>query len=276
MSSRVCVQNVVQNSMKAKDIMAAIEAVAPLQLQEEYDNAGLQCGNPLREVTRVLTCLDVTEAVVQRAVAEGVEMIVSHHPLLFRPVKSISAEGDYISRCLYSALTHDIVIYAAHTNLDNAPMGVNKMMADMLGLQAQRPLSPIPASRLAGLDADFAAACGSGMIGNLPQPISTDAFLRLVSERFGANAVRLNNDMLSTRPQTIDRVALCGGAGGDFIADAERQGADAYLTGEVGYHRMFGHPDILLVEAGHYETEHEVASLLSDIIRPLGVDMLTW
>jgi len=261
--------------MKAKDIMAAIEKIAPRQLQEDYDNAGLQCGDPARVVTKVFCCLDVTEEVVHRAISMGAEMIVSHHPLLFRPIKSISAEGDYISRSLYLALTHDIVLYAAHTNLDNAPMGVNKMIADRLGLLDQQPLAPVPAERLAGLDSAFAQACGSGMIGVLPHEMSVDAFLAMVRERFSANAIRLNNDMLATRPKSIRKVALCGGAGGDFISDAERQGADAYLTGEVGYHRMFGHADILLVEAGHFETEHEVVNLLAGFIESLGVEVET-
>ncbi|MDO4496422.1 MAG: Nif3-like dinuclear metal center hexameric protein [Bacteroidales bacterium] len=258
--------------MKAKDIMAAIEQIAPRQLQEDYDNAGLQCGNPQREVKKVLCCLDVTEEVVKQAIDQNFEMIVSHHPLLFRGVKCISAEGDYISRCLYGALTHDIVIYAAHTNLDNAPMGVNKMMADLLGLCQQQPLAPLPLARLAGLDASFAAECGSGMIGDLPHAMSADDFVSLVKETFSSDAVRLNTDMLATRPKTIRRVALCGGSGSEFIADAERQGADAFLTGEVGYHRMFGHPDILLVEAGHFETEHKVAHLLATIIKDLGIE----
>lgn len=260
--------------MKAKDIMAAIEAVAPRQLQEEYDNAGLQCGNPSREVSRVLTCLDVTEAVVQKAIAAGAEMILSHHPLLFHGLKCISAEGDYIGRCVYLALSHDIVIYAAHTNLDNAPMGVNKMMADKLGLTQQQPLAALPSSRLEGLDATFAAGCGSGMIGMLPQTMSVEEFLQLVRNCFSTDAIRLNTDMLETRPTSIRKVALCGGAGSDFIADAEHQGADAYLTGEIGYHRMFGHPNILLVEAGHFETEHEVSNLLAEIVRSLGVEVM--
>lgn len=258
--------------MVAQQIIDAIERVAPLQLQEDYDNAGLQCGNPQRGVSRVLCCLDVTEAVVEEAIAIHAEMVVSHHPLLFRPVRQISAQGDYISRTLYKALTHDIVIYAAHTNLDNAPMGVNRMMANALQLEDQKPLAPLPVGRLTGLDPEFAAGCGSGRIGFLPQPLSAEDFVQLVRSRFAADAIRLNNDALSERPSVIRKVALCGGSGGDFIADAEREGADAYLTGEVGYHRMFGHSSVLLVEAGHFETEHEVSELLAQLVRSLDVE----
>lgn len=252
--------------MIAKEIMAAIEKAAPLQLQEDYDNAGLQCGNPQREIQRVLTCLDITEAVVRQAIETGCQMIVSHHPLLFRPVKCISAEGDYISRCLYLALTHDLVLYSAHTNLDNAPEGVCQKMGERLNLVGIRPLAPLPAGRLSGLSPDFAANCGSGIIGQLPTAMSGREFVALVRRQFESDAIRINADAPELLDREIRTVALCGGSGSEFIPDAERQGADVYLTGEIGYHRLFGHDRILLVEAGHYETEHHVGEWLRDLI----------
>lgn len=255
-----------------KDLMHAIEAVAPLQLQEEYDNAGLQCGNTNATVQKVMCCLDVTEAVVQAAIEQQCQLIVSHHPLLFLPIKSITTEGDYIARALYQAISHGIAIYAAHTNLDNAPEGVNQMMADLLGLKQQTILASLPEERLKNLPPDFAARCGSGRIGLLPEAMPVHEFVELVGKTFESNAIRVNTDFPTTLPTIISKVALCGGAGSDFIADAERAGADAYITGEVGYHRMFGHPDILLVEAGHYETEHKVAYLLKQLLEPLGVE----
>lgn len=255
-----------------RDLMQVIEAVAPLKLQEEYDNAGLQCGDPAAQVQRVLCCLDVTEAVVNAAIEQHCQFIVSHHPLLFMPVKSVTSVGNYISRCLYLAISHGIAIYAAHTNLDNAPEGVNQMIADCLGLQQQQILAPIPAERLIGLEADFATRCGSGRVGILPHSLSREEFVQLVKERLHVDAIRINIDSPETLPSIISKVALCGGAGSDFIADAERVGADAYLTGEVGYHRMFGHSDLLLVEAGHYETEHQVVYLFKQMLEPLGVE----
>lgn len=252
--------------MIAREIMTAIEKAAPLQLQEEYDNAGLQCGNPQREVRRVLTCLDITEAVVRQAIETGCQMIVSHHPLLFRPVKCISAEGDYISRCLYLALTHDLVLYSAHTNLDNAPEGVCRKMGERLNLSDIHPLATLPSTRFAGLSPDFAANCGSGVIGQLPKAMSGREFVELVRTRFESDAIRINADAPELLEREIRTVALCGGSGSEFIPDAEQQGADVYLTGEIGYHRLFGHDRILLVEAGHYETEHLVGEWLRDII----------
>lgn len=260
--------------MIAKDIINAIEKVAPRQLQEDYDNAGLQCGDPSQEVNRVLCCMDVTEQVLDEAVALGCQMVVSHHPLLFRGTKCVSpAASDYVSRCLYLAIRRGIVLYAAHTNLDNAPYGVNYVLASRLGLTRLMPLADLPASRLAGLEKsgwsnEMLQMAGSGLIGELPEPMTGTDFLSHVASRLETKSLRYNQDYTPSPADCIVcKVAICGGSGSDFIADAERQQADAYITGEIGYHRLFGHPDLLLIEAGHYETEQHTAALLAGIIQ---------
>ena len=253
---------------QAKDIMKAIEAMAPLQLQEDYDNAGLQCGNPSQEVARVLCCMDVTERTLDEAKAEGCQMIVSHHPLLFRGLKKVSAEGDYISRCVYRAIREGIVLYAAHTNLDNAPRGVNQKMIEMLDCQVENihPLESLPVDRLHNLPVDFARECGGGKVFELTEPIEIEAFRSKVAKIFTADSCNTNNDYTPNPGKLIRRVAICGGAGGFLIGQAERLGADAFVTGEIGYHHMFGHPDICLIELGHWESEQYTVDLLCDII----------
>jgi len=242
----------------AKEIMKAIEAVAPIQLQEDYDNAGLQCGDPNQEITRVLCCMDVTERIIDEAKALGCQMIVSHHPLLFRGLKKISAEGDYISRCVYRAIKEDIVLYAAHTNLDNAAEGVNMKMVEKLCYEVEevQPLVPI----------DIESQTGSGKIFDLKSPISLKEFKSKVAQVFKADSCNTNNDYDFDDTKLVKRIALCGGAGVDFIRDAERQKADVYITGEIGYHRMFGHPSICLIELGHWESEQYTVELLNEII----------
>ena len=247
---------------KVKDIVSVIEHIAPLRLQEDYDNAGYQTGDPDSEVTDVLTCLDITEATVDEAVSIGAQLIVSHHPLLFRPIRRITP-GDYISRTIIKAIRAGITLYSAHTNLDNAYNGVNYKMAEVLGLGNARPLAPIPSDKTAGIE--NAEMCGSGIIGTLPTPMSADAFIAKVRDVFKAETIRTNRQSLIAEP-TISKVALCGGSGAEFIGDAERKGADVFLTGEIGYHRFFGHEEILLIEAGHYETEQYTCNLLKDII----------
>lgn len=239
--------------MNVQDIAKIIETVAPLSLQEGYDNSGLQCGNPQQEVCRVLTCLDVTEQVIEEAHIKDCQMIVSHHPLLFRGTKCINPQHDYISRCLFLAIRYGIALYAAHTNLDNAYGGVNYRLGEVLGLSDVRPLVPVADSGM----------CGTGLVGVLKQPLGRDQFVAFIKERLGCLTVAHNNG----GPDVIGRIALCGGAGSDFIADAERAGVDAYLTGEARYHEYFGHPDVMFLTAGHFQTEQYTVGLLADIIR---------
>lgn len=157
---------------KLKEIANALEMFAPLPLQDGYDNAGLQIGLTDAEVTGVLLCLDVTEQIIDEAVASGCNLIVSHHPLLFRPLKRITG-SNYVERCVIKALSKGIAIYSAHTNLDNAAGGVNYRIAQKIGLKNIRILQPkenallklavyVPTSHADTVrDALFAAGCGA-------------------------------------------------------------------------------------------------------------------
>lgn len=131
-----------ENTMlKIKDILAAIEQYAPLPLQDDFDNAGLQVGDTSQPATGALLTLDVTEAVIDEALAEGCNLIIAHHPLAFRAFKSLTG-STYIERCMMKACKYDLVVYAAHTNLDNAVGGVNYRLAELIGLENVRILSP--------------------------------------------------------------------------------------------------------------------------------------
>lgn len=231
---------------KVQDIITPIEAIAPKDLQESYDNVGLQCGTLTQNVNRILTCIDITEAVIDEAIAQGCQMVVSHHPLIFRGVKNLVPENSYINRTLIKAIKNDIVLYCAHTNLDNAVGGVNYKIAVVLGMTDVRPMNE------------------GGVIGSLSVSLSPIEFIKTVKEKFQAERVCSNiGEYLN---KEIKRVALCGGSGAEFIADAESLGADAFLTGEIKYHNYFGHSTLLLVEAGHYETEQYTKQLLKEII----------
>jgi dinuclear metal center YbgI/SA1388 family protein len=127
--------------MYIKDILGEIEQYAPLPLQEGFDNAGIQVGNVNLPATGALLCLDVTEAVVDEAIDKGCNLIISHHPLVFKPLKSLTG-NTYIERCIIKACKHDVVIYSAHTNLDNAALGVNYHLGQLIGLRQMRILSP--------------------------------------------------------------------------------------------------------------------------------------
>jgi dinuclear metal center YbgI/SA1388 family protein len=127
--------------MKIKEIVSALERFAPLPLQDGFDNAGLQIGLTDAEATGALLCLDVTESVIDEAIALRCNMVISHHPLIFKGYKSITGK-DYVERCILKAIKNDIVIYSAHTNLDNAQGGVNYKIAEKLGLDHVEILDP--------------------------------------------------------------------------------------------------------------------------------------
>ena len=161
--------------MKIKEIVSALERFAPLPLQDGFDNAGLQIGLTDAEATGALLCLDVTEAVLDEAIALGYNLVISHHPLIFKGYKSITGK-DYVERCILKAIKNDIVIYSAHTNLDNAQGGVNYKIAEKIGLKNVRVLEAkenallklvtfVPATRAEEVRTALASA-GCGCIGN--------------------------------------------------------------------------------------------------------------
>lgn len=236
--------------MRLKEIVAALERLAPLRLQDEWDNSGLQVGFPESEISGILVCLDITEAVVDEAVAKGANLIVSHHPLLFKPLRQVS-DATYQQRCVVRALSAGISIYSAHTSLDNAPGGVNHRIAQLLGLQDLRWLVP-----LAGEDA------GSGLVGVLPQPETDQAFFARVKRLFGVQCLRHS----ATDGRQIRRVALCGGAGAFLLRDAIAAGADCFLSGEFHYHDYFENGGVLLCELGHYQSEQYTRDLLQEYL----------
>ena len=239
-------------NMKAKQVFDALEQYAPLPLQDSYDNAGLQIGlTAEQEVTGALLCLDVTEAVIDEAERMGCNLIVAHHPLLFRGLKSITGRS-YVERCVIKAIQKGIGIYAAHTNLDNAEGGVNYRIAEKLGLE-----------NLTFLDAKPGVTAGAGVVGELPMAEDEQSFLHRVKTLFSIQCIRHNQ--LCGRE--IRRVALCGGAGGFLLPNAIAQGADAFLTGEMRYHDYFGHEgDLLIAEMGHYESEQYTVDLLTEVL----------
>lgn len=230
--------------MKIKEIVCALERFAPLPLQESYDNAGLQVGLTEAEASGALLCLDVTEEVIQEAVDMGCNLIVAHHPLLFRGVKRVS-DATQVERCLRMAVKNDICIYAAHTNLDNAEDGVNYKMAEKLGLMDVVPLE------------------GGGVLGYLMAEEDSLAFLQRVKDVFRVESLQHNE--LLRRP--IQSVALCGGAGSFALDAAIEQEADAFLTGEMGYHQFFGHEQqIQIGVTGHFQSEQFTTEIFQQII----------
>ena len=240
--------------MKIKQVLCALEQFAPLPLQESWDNAGLQVGLTEAEVSGALLCLDVNEQVIDEAIAKGCNLIVSHHPLLFRGLKQISG-ANYVQRCIIKAIKNDIVVVSMHTNMDNAKYGVNWKIAEKLGLT---DVNFFAAKSVDGIEA------GSGVIGHFPQPMQAENFIQLLKARFQVSCVQCN--AILSRP--IKKVALCGGAGDFLLDDAVSLGADAFITGEMHYHQYFDYEQkIQICVIGHYQSEQYTSEVFRDIIQ---------
>jgi dinuclear metal center YbgI/SA1388 family protein len=238
-----------------QDICDLIESFAPLNLQESYDNAGLLVGKPEWVLNGVLIALDVTEPVINEAIEHGCNLIISHHPLIFKGIKQLTGVGR-VNTCLIKAVKHDMAIYAGHTNVDAVLNGVNGMIADKLGLVNTRILVPVQTDT-AGNPA------GPGLIGDLVDPMDELSLMEQIKARFCCASLQYSK--LTGRP--VKTVAVCGGSGSEYLEAARRAGATVFFTGEAKHHEFFTDGlEILLVVAGHFETEQFTKQLFFDLI----------
>ncbi|MBR5093760.1 MAG: Nif3-like dinuclear metal center hexameric protein [Oscillospiraceae bacterium] len=227
------------------DIFSCLCELAPLELQMSFDNSGFLVGRGEREVHRALLSLDIVPDVIQEAADLGAELIISHHPLIFKPLKALTAGGEGEKALRMAEL--GISAICMHTDLDIAEGGVNDVLIRLLG-----------AEPLEALDSE-----GCGRIGELPEPMDLAAFLTLCKKRLQAPGLRY---VASGRP--VWRLAVMGGAGGDALACAIAKGCDTYVTADVKYHVFLeaAEQKITLIDAGHFCTEQPV---IPDLARRL-------
>lgn len=245
--------------MKTAELIRRMNATFHPECQENYDNSGFLIGDPECTVTGVLTALDLTEAVAEEAVAKGVNLIVTHHPVIFGGLKHITPDTT-AGRIVLRLVKSGVAVYAAHTNLDNLKVGVNGILAANLGLEECRILRP-----QAG-DPDI----GAGLIGTLPHPVPTAQFLAMVKELLHLPAMRVGVGALDIRA-IVRQVAICGGAGSFLIGDAITARADVYLTGDLKYHDFQkAERQLVLADIGHYESEQPTRGLLAGAVDALG------
>lgn len=221
-----------------RDILEFTETFAPLNTAADFDNCGVLAGNTKQKVTKVLLALDITKSVVEEAKKLGAELIISHHPVIFSPLKSLSSES-----VPYLLAKYDITALCLHTNLDIAETcGVNICLADTLKLSEQKLYAD-----------DFV------LTGKLCSPMSIEEFASFVKDCLGTPCVAY-----TPSDRAIKTVGICSGAGGDFYSVAQEKGADAFLTGEAKHHEYIAAAEhgISLVTAGHFHTEDVVINPL--------------
>lgn len=250
--------------MKIKAITSYLESIAPLSLQEDYDNSGLLVGNEETEVSNALICLDCTEAVVDEAIQKKCNLIIAHHPIIFSGLKKITGRN-YVQRVVLKAIQNNIAIYAIHTNLDNVSEGVNKRICDKLGIIKLQVLLPHPFTPPSG-EKEGAAGMrvGSGMVGTLSRPMSEIAFLNKVKKVMKAGSVR-HTGLLGKK---VSKIAVCGGSGSFLLDHAIAAGADVFLSSDFKYHQFFDAGNqIVIADIGHYEGEQFTRELIRDLLK---------
>ncbi len=232
------------------DVIRFLDGRFHPELQEDYDNAGFLVGDGREECTGVLVALDLTEEVVHEAVALGFNLVVTHHPVIFGGVKSIT-DRTTMGRLLMEMVRGGVAAYAAHTNLDNLPDGVNGILAQKLEMHNTQILKVSDELTTSTPEGEKRLQVGAGMVGDLLCEMDVEAFLTSVKQRLGLPCVRMSGER-----RTIRRVAICGGAGSFLIGEAMRAGADIYLTSDLKYHD-FQRPErgMVLADIGHYESE---------------------
>lgn len=244
--------------VNSQKIVRMLEEIAPQKYAENWDSVGLQIGNEDTAINKVMVALEVTAAVAAEAEEKSVDLIITHHPLIFRPVKSIT-EKDPLGQILRRLIRADIHVYVSHTNLDIAWGGLNDTLADLLDMERIEVLQSSEDQQ------GNEKTIGLGRIGYLPESLSLKDLASALKDSLGAVTLRY----VGKPDKVIRKVALCTGAGADLLTNAHRAGCDVLITGDVKYHeaREAEQLGIAVVDAGHYETEHTAVSALADWLR---------
>lgn len=238
----------------------AVNRLAPRKLAEDWDNPGLLVGSPSAEIKKIFVCLDVLDETISQAIELGAQLIVAHHPLIFRAIKNVRFDLP-LGKKLERLIKHDLAVFAAHTNLDTAAGGVNDVLAKKIELIDVKPFDDEEISM--------------GRLGTLETPMTATEFARHVKKVLNADNVRL----VDAGDFLISKVGLCGGAGAEFIQKAKFFGAQAFVTGDVKYHDAQAAVEnkIHVVDAGHFATEfpivHELAKYLRGELENFNVEI---
>lgn len=230
-------------------------------LIDSWDNTGFQIGDSNRDIKRVLIALDIDRMVVDKAIEEDYHMIISHHPLIFKPLKSIT-DGDHKEQMVLDIIKNDIVIYNAHSNLDLADKGVNDQLAKLLDLRDISILSG-PIKDTLDLDKGIVRSYGYGRIGKV-KDVSMEGLLARIKEKLEVDKLIVYGDL----DRSVAKLAVCGGSGSDFILDAAKKKADVYITGDVKYHeaQLAYELGLNIVDAGHFNTEKIILPVIKEYL----------
>lgn len=236
---------------RVKDIIRNLNTLAPFNLAEPWDNVGLLVGNPDQEVSAILAGLDPTNSLVDEAISLGANTVITHHPVIFKPLPAINTSAAY-GKLLEKALTNRIAIIGCHTNFDSTETGVSTILANQLGLDNHSPLIPSPHEN--------SPESGLGRIGSYQSPLSSDEFLKRLLYVLAQDSVQVAGIL----PEKITTVAVCGGSGSEFAVQARALGAEVYLSAEIQHSTAIWaiECDFCIIDGTHYSTEKPAIAFL--------------
>ncbi|MDI9420244.1 MAG: Nif3-like dinuclear metal center hexameric protein [Firmicutes bacterium] len=238
-------------SVSADTCIRLMEAIAPPEYALAWDNSGLQVGSRTAAVDKIMVALTVTENAADRAIADGIDLIIAHHPLIFRPLPSIDTDLP-IGRIIKKLLQNEIVVYACHTNLDRAQFGLNYWLAESLQLRSHKILEPEPNQEL-----------GLGRIG-YHDPVPLRDLAARLKEKWQTQVRYVGEPHKQCR-----KIAVCGGSGSDLIHTAWSQQADVLITGDLDYHTALDAEalGLAVIDAGHFATEKIMIGRVASYLR---------
>ena len=229
--------------MKVKDIIKEMEKLAPPFLKESYDNVGLMVGDEEKEVKKILLALDCTKEVINEAISNNIDLIITHHPLIFRKPSRI-VMGDLQGEKIISLIKNDISLYSSHTNLDTVKGGINETIVKMLGFGESKIIDEVKNPEYKG--------SGIGRIVKLSEEKTPQDIIDLVKKKLNVNNLRV-----VIGDKLISKIAIINGSGQDYFGDAVRYGADCIITGDTTYHYASDYKEmgITIIDPGHFKTE---------------------
>lgn len=245
--------------MKCNDIIKQLQKLAPEELACSWDNVGLLLGRSDKNISKILIALEITDEVVEMAISQQADMVLTHHPMIFHPLKRINSE-DFIGRRVLRMLRYDICCYAMHTNFDKAAFGMGTLAADKLGLLEQRPLDEISTYTDAAGQEETA---GIGRIGHLREALGIRELCGLISREFQHEGIKVFVPE-SRRNAKLTEVAVVPGSGADYVAAAAESGADVLITGDVSHHQGADaiSQNMIILDVGHYAMEYPFVEYL--------------
>jgi len=246
------------------DIADVMNKLAPRLLAEEWDNVGLQIGDPQQEVTNIWIALDPTLSVLEAACRENVDLLITHHPLIFRPLKSIDFQTP-IGRLLNMAVRHKLAIFSAHTNLDIVDGGTNDILSERLGLKNLMILKKTSDTCKNKLPDTDDSVQGLGRIGTLETPLALNAFAKMIKKKMGLRTIRFaGNPSL-----VVTDVAVCSGSGSGLLSDFFASSAQVYVSGDLKYHdaRDVEAANLGMIDIGHFSSEELIIHALKERLK---------